>query len=71
MIRKLLALPVRCCLWMARTICGGCIEAGRIVGKGMVKSAHRASDAALDVTEEGIDAARKTRSRVRRIRNGD
>ena len=68
MVGKLLAWPVRCCVWAARTVCGGCIEAARVVGKGMVRSMHRASDAALDVVEEGVTAARETRERVDGIR---
>lgn len=71
MLGKLLSWPVRCCAWVARTICSGCIEAARAVARGMVKTGHRASDAALDVAEDGVYAAREIGGRVRRIGKGD
>lgn len=71
MLGKLLSWPARCCAWMAWTICNGCIEAARAVGRGMVKSSHRASNATLDVTEEGVQAAKDVAGQIQRIRKGD
>lgn len=71
MLGRLLAWPARCCVWVARTLCNGCIEAAQSVGRGMVKSGHRASNAALDVAGEGVRAAQEIAGRLRGGRKGD